>query len=84
MGAGLLFRGFVFNDSVAAADITQVRSVFRILFFHPRHTIICQRHVTLYHKISPHEKGVQTIHGHKYVSTKNPCPVRIQAYENKT
>jgi hypothetical protein len=38
-------------------------------FLHPRHTLICQRHMTAHHTILPTEKGYETRHGHKYVST---------------
>jgi hypothetical protein len=38
------------------ADHGCISAVFRRLFY-PRHTLICQRHVTAHHRISPHEMG---------------------------
>jgi hypothetical protein len=32
-------------------------------FFHPWHTLICQRHMKEHHKMSPHEKGVRNYTG---------------------
>lgn len=35
--------------------------------FHPRHTLICHRHMTAHHKMSPHKKGVcyESAYNHK-------------------
>jgi hypothetical protein len=52
------------SRSLARATLCQCSANF----FHPRHTLIYQRHMTAHHKILPHEKGYETIHGHKYVS----------------
>jgi hypothetical protein len=37
-----------------------------------------------HHKMSLHENRYETVHSHKYASTYNTCPIRMQAYVNKT
>jgi hypothetical protein len=52
-------------------------------FFHPRHTLICQRHMTAHHKMSPHEKRYEIYMVMNMFLHINTCPIRMQAYENK-